>query len=160
MRERGVAVIAAVCFCVAFSCVAAVAQDRPLVGGYKEVKTDDPGVLAAAEFAVSARKEQAGGPLSLVSIKGAETQVVQGRNYRLCLEVKAADETDAGVETQDVQAVVYQSLKNEYRLTSWEEKDCGGSNSNHASSFTRFAQRDRHLDSFIGGREPLPADSI
>ena len=136
MGKRWMAVTAAVGLCVAFSCVAAVAQERPIVGGYKEAKKDDPAVVAAAEFAVGARQEQAGGPLSLVSIMSAERQVVQGMNYRLCLEVKAGEETDAGVESQSVQAVVYQNLKREYSLTSWEEKHCGGEHSeeSHASS--------------------------
>ncbi len=146
MRKRGMTVIAAVCFCVAFSCVAAMAQNRPIVGGYKEAKVDDPAVVAAAEFAVEARKEQAGGPLSLVAIKSAEYQVVQGMNYRLCLEVKAGEETDADVEPQSVQVVVYQNLKREYSLTSWEEKHCGGGHSeeNHASSVrTRKSDEER-----------------
>jgi Aspartic acid proteinase inhibitor len=101
----------------------------PVVGGYSKVATDDSGVVSAAEFAVSARKEQEGGPLSLVSIERAERQSVAGTNYRLCLQVKAADEDDAGVEAQNVEVVVFEKLPrapgNKYKLTSWKEKDCG-----------------------------------
>jgi hypothetical protein len=115
-------------------------EEGPMVGGYKKVATDDPEVVAAAEFAVSARKEKQGGPLSLVSIKRAERQVVAGMNYSLCLEVKAADETDADAETQEVRVVVWNKLtrrgeKKKYELTSWKEANCGESDSdgNHAT---------------------------
>jgi hypothetical protein len=60
-------------------------------------------------------------------------------NYKLCMEVKAADETDAGVEPQEVQAVVWNKLTRrgepkKYELTSWKEGDCDGaaSEGNHA----------------------------
>jgi hypothetical protein len=140
---------------IAFGCATVgLGQGRPIVGGYKEAATDDAEVVAAAEFAVSARKEQEGGPLSLVSIKRAERQVVQGTNFRLCLEVKAADETDAGVDSQDVRAVVWQKLtrpgaEKQYQLTSWEEADCGGGDSEQ-----------NHAASFAGTRESSPPDSI
>jgi Aspartic acid proteinase inhibitor len=118
---------------IMFGCATVGLAQR--VGGWKTAEPGDADVQAAAEFAVSAQKEKQDGPLSLVSIKQAERQSVAGVNYRLCLEVKAADETDAGVESQTVQAVVFRSLQNEYRLTSWAESDCGGSDSegNHAT---------------------------
>ena len=100
-------------------------QGRPIVGGYKEVATDDAEVQAAAEFAVSEqKKKQDDDSLTLVSIEHAERQVVAGTNYRLCLKVKAADEDDAGVEPQDVKVVVFKSLKQEYSLKSWDEENC------------------------------------
>lgn len=96
----------------------ATAQIR--TGGYKSVATDDARVVAAAEFAVSKREEthteQEG--LTLDSIDKAETQVVAGTNFRLCLTVKLED------ETQQVQVVVFQNLKQVYSLTSWTVKDC------------------------------------
>ena len=106
--------------------ITATAQIR--TGGYKSVATDNPRVVAAAEFAVSKRAEkhteQEG--LTLDSIDKAETQVVAGTNFRLCLTVKLED------ETQQVQVVVFQNLKQVYSLTSWTVKDCGekGSASN------------------------------
>ncbi|HYJ46251.1 MAG TPA: cystatin domain-containing protein [Pyrinomonadaceae bacterium] len=112
----------------------------PIVGGYSKVATNNPAVEAAAEFAVSEQKRKQGGPLSLTEIKRAERQVVAGTNYRLCLNVKAGDEDDAGVEAWDVEAVVFEKLPrapgNKYKLTSWVKKDCGGSDSegNHATA--------------------------
>jgi hypothetical protein len=135
MRKRSRAVAAVLALSVALGC-AAVATAQIVVGGYKNIDkpAEDSEVVAAAEFAVAARKEKVGGPLSLVSISRAERQVVQGTNYRLCLEVKAADETDAGADTQQVRAVVWHKLTRpgqprEYQLTSWEEADCGGGES-------------------------------
>lgn len=127
---------------IVFGCAAVSfgQEEVQSVGGYSKVDTNNADVVAAAEFAVSARKEKTGGPLSLVSIKRAEHQVVAGINYRLCLEVKAGDETDAGVESQDVQVVVWNKLtrrgeKKKYELTSWHEANCSKNNSeqNHYS---------------------------
>ena len=136
MKKSSQVLMVLVALGIALGCATAGLAQR--VGGYKKVATDDPGVQAAAEFAVGAQKEKQDGPLSLVAIKQAERQTVAGVNYRLCLEVEAADETDAGVESQDVQAVVYRNLQNEHRLMSWQEAECGGNDSegNHALSLT------------------------
>lgn len=137
MRKSMHAMMVLVALVITIGCASVGFGQR--VGGYSKVAADDPGVVAAAEFAVSAQKEKTGGPLSLVSIKHAERQVVAGMNYKLCLEVKAADETDAGVEPQDVQAVVWNKLTRrgepkKYELTSWKEGDCDkdASAGNHA----------------------------
>jgi len=133
MRKSVHLVMVLVALGVLFGCASAsFGQDnkRPhIVGGYSKVATDKAEVIAAADFAVSARKEQQGGPLSLVSIEQAERQVVAGTNYRLCLQVKPADEDDAGVEAQMVEVVVFEKLPrapgDKYKLTSWTEKNCG-----------------------------------
>lgn len=88
------------------------------LGGYKEASTTDERVVAAAEFAVGKQEEEEEG-LTLVSIEHAQTQVVAGINYKLCLKVKLGD------ETQEVMAIVYQKGKEEYQLTSWKVEDCG-----------------------------------
>ena len=133
MRKIVRAVMTAIVLCAAFG--SAIVAEAQIGGGYKPVATDNAEVVEAADFAVDAQKEKEGGPISLVSIKHAERQVVQGTNFRLCLEVKMADEDDAGVEPQDVKVVVYRNLQKEFSLTSWQESDCGGDHSeeNHAS---------------------------
>ena len=148
MKKSSQVLLVLVALGIIMGCATVSLGQVPRVGGYSETATDDPEVQQAAEFAVSAQKEKQDGPLSLVSIKRAERQTVAGVNYRLCLEVKAADETDAGVESQHVQAVVYRNLKNEYRLTSWQEADCGGGDSegNHASSLTGFTGQPKPVD--------------
>ena len=146
MRRRLTAFTAAAGLCVVFSCAAAAVAQQ--VGGYRAADAADPEVVAAAEFAVGAQKEKQGGPRSLVSVSHAEIQVVAGRNYRLCLEVKAADETDAEVESETGQAVVYQNLQRAYSLKSWAAADCAGGHSegHHASAFAaRPADRPRSL---------------
>jgi len=135
MKKSLRASMAALALSLAFGSVI-VAEAQIRVGGYKAADTNDAEVVEAAEFAVEARKENEGGPLSLVSIKRAERQSVAGVNYRLCLEVKAADETDAGEDSQHVSAVVFRSLQKKFTLRSWEDADCGetGSEGNHSSA--------------------------
>src|ERR1051326_6292054 len=87
-----------VCVCVV------VGAARQRVGGYKEVATDDPEVVAAAKFAVGAQGEKQNATIKLVSVEHAESQVVAGINYRLCLKVQAGDSDDDA--TQEVKTVV------------------------------------------------------
>lgn len=156
MRKRLRVVIASLALCLAFGCVnLAGAQIR--TGGYKEISRDNPDVEAAANFAVAEQGRKEETSFTLVSIEHAESQVVAGVNYRLCLKVS----TDSDDEPQGVKVVVYRNLKKEYSLTSWEEADCGESNSqeNHAS-LAGLTHQDKYADSSIGPREEARADSI
>src|SRR5215204_3504310 len=101
------------------SASAVSAQDAPVAGGYSERPAKDPGVAAAAAFAVRERGRQTGRRVTLLSIRRAETQVVAGLNYRLLLNVKE------GRETRNVTAVVYQNLSRRLSLTSWEPAPAG-----------------------------------
>jgi hypothetical protein len=98
---------------------AAAAQDIPVAGGYSGRATNDPGVAAAAAFAVRERGRVTGRRLTLVSIRRAEAQVVAGMNYRLLLSVRD------GREVSDVTAVVYRNLRRRLSLTSWEPAPAG-----------------------------------
>jgi len=98
-----------------------------ILGGYKTASTSDERVVAAAEFAVGQKAEEQEG-LTLDSIEKAETQTVAGTNYRLCLKVSLED------ETQEVKAVVFQNLKQEYSLTSWVVEDCAESESSESNN--------------------------
>jgi uncharacterized alpha/beta hydrolase family protein len=93
-------------------------QPTPQVGGYQETPKDDPATVAAAKFAVSERQTKEGGTMSLVSVKRAETQLVAGVNYWLCLKVKVNG------KSQKVTAVVNKTLTDTYSLTSWESGGC------------------------------------
>ena len=114
-----------------FGCVNSVQAQR--AGGYENASVKDAEVVAAANFAVSEKGRKAGTSIKLVSIERAETQVVAGTNYRLCLKVKIDD------ETKDVKAMVYRNLSKSYLLTSWEEASCSKSASivNPATRHTR-----------------------
>lgn len=106
---------------VFFAC--ATTSFAQMVGGYKSAPVDDEAVVAAADFAVSDHSEKNEVSLIVVNILKAERQVVQGTNYRMCIEVKVADEDNE--ETQFVLAVVYQDLKRSYKLSSWKPDACG-----------------------------------
>ena len=91
---------------------------QPQVGGYQAAPKADPAVVAAAKAAVSERQQKEGGDLTLVSIKRAETQLVAGINYRLCLKVKAKD------KSQTVTVIINKTLDDKYSITSWETGGC------------------------------------
>lgn len=117
-----------------FTCaVVASAQERPILGGYKAAKVDNPEVVAAAEWAVGEQGRKQEMTVSLVSIERAETQVVaRSKNFRLCLKVMfKAEGEDEDVE-QMVKVVVNTNLQQESSLTSWAEEECAGSESNES----------------------------
>ena len=62
------------------------------VGGYKEIPKTDAGAASAAAFAVSAEAEKKNAKIELVTVEHAESQVVAGTNYRLCLKVTTSGE--------------------------------------------------------------------
>jgi Aspartic acid proteinase inhibitor/Sporulation and spore germination len=91
-----------------------LAQDAPIAGGYGERRVNDPGVRAAAAFAVRERARQTRRRVTLISIVSAESQVVAGTNYRLVMNVRE------GGEVGSVTVVVFQNLRRGLSLTSWE----------------------------------------
>ncbi|MEP6945600.1 MAG: cystatin domain-containing protein [Acidobacteriota bacterium] len=99
-----------------------IAGSAQMVGGYKQIAKTDADAHAAAVFAVGAEGQKDGLSIELMSVQQAERQVVAGTNYRLCLSVTAGSEASMTVRT-----VVYRDLKGKYKLTSWTEEDCGGS---------------------------------
>lgn len=106
---------------VVFAC--ADTSFAQMVGGFKVASVDDAAVVAAAEFAVSDHSEKNDVSLYVVEIKKAEYQVVQGKNYRMCVEVGLADEGNEDL-TQFVLVTVYQDLKRNYKVTSWKPDGC------------------------------------
>ena len=91
------------------------------VGAISPVVATKPEVVAAANFAVKEEEKvlrnEKKGLLSLVTILGAEEQVVAGMNYRLKLKV-----TLDGQEKTAVAVVWWQAWneKTPYTLTSWD----------------------------------------
>ena len=105
--------------CAAFGSGAeALAQQPPIVGNYREASTTDREVILAAQFAVRKEMLKQSTRISLSSVERAETQVVAGINYRLCLKVKKKG------KIQDVKVVVYQDPKQKYALSSWRMEGC------------------------------------
>ena len=98
------------------------------VGGYKSISRTDAGALAAAEFAVDAQAERKGLSIELINVEKAESQVVAGTNYRLCLKVTTSGADDEADVTITVRVIVSRNLKGAYSLTSWMEEDCAPDN--------------------------------
>jgi cystatin-C len=96
------------------------------VGGYKKIARSDAGAASAAAFAIRAQAEKTKATIELVSVENAESQVVAGTNYRLCLKVTTSGEENEADVTITVKVVVYRNLKAQYSLTSWTEEDCAG----------------------------------
>jgi len=98
------------------------------LGGYREIDKSDEGAAAAAEFAVKAESETKEMTYKLVSVEHAESQVVAGINYRLCLKVGYHKQDDDVDTTEFVRVVVNRNLQNQHSLTSWTEENCGSDN--------------------------------
>src|SRR5581483_7469848 len=117
------------------------------MGGYREIDKSDEGAAAAAEFAVkevSAKKEIT---YKLIEIEKAESQVVAGINYRLCLKIGYHKADDDATET--IRVAVYRSLQNQYSLTSWAEEDCAdGEAVQNRSRYLAF--KGQALSGFVG----------
>ena len=94
-------------------------------GGYREIDKTDAGVVTAADFAVKTHSEQKEMTYRLESIEHAESQVVAGINYRLCLKVGYHKQDDDVDTTEFVRVVVNRNLQNQYQLVSWTEENCG-----------------------------------
>lgn len=94
------------------------AQEPPVAGGYQEASRTDLSVISAAKFALKEWRRRKRARVSLISIERAETQVVAGVNYRLCLRVKTRG------KIRSVRTVVYQNLQQKYSLSNWEEGAC------------------------------------
>lgn len=120
MKRNSIAVLVAIVFALVGS-VMVLAQKT---GGYREIDKADEGAAAAAEFAVKDQSEKKELAYKLVSVEKAETQVVAGMNYRLCLKVSYTKQGEESETTEFVQVVVFRSLQKEYSLTSWSEEAC------------------------------------
>jgi hypothetical protein len=82
-------------------------------GGFTEVSVDDPGVKAAAKFALEERTKTEP-KLALDKITKASRQVVAGQNYDLTLSVTV------GTEKKTAMVRVWAKLDKTYELSSWE----------------------------------------
>jgi len=88
----------------------------PIAGGFAGVAVDDPGVKAAAAYAISV----AAPPAKLKEIVAARQQVVAGMNYSLCLRV-VSPKFGLFKHGHLVAAKIYHDLQDHYEVTSWED---------------------------------------
>ncbi|MDB5035125.1 MAG: cysteine proteinase inhibitor 5-like [Chlorobi bacterium] len=93
-----------------------MAAARPVhaqvAGGWSNAPVRDPGVVAAARFAVEEHGRQE--PVTLKKIVRARQQVVAGTNYEVTLLVKR------GKGSRKAVAVVWHKTDDTYNLTSWK----------------------------------------
>ena len=122
MNKRMYALLVLLLLAIGLDGVGASAQRT---GGYREIDKSDEGAAAAAEVAVKSESEKKEMTYKLVSIEHAESQVVAGTNYRLCLKVGYRKQDDDVDTTEFVRVVVNRNLQNQYSLTSWTEENCG-----------------------------------
>ncbi len=115
-------IVLAFAFSILLLTTAASAQ---MVGGYKTMATTDAEAEAAANFAVAEKAKKDKLTISLMDIRQAEYQVVQGKNYRLCLKITTSGAPDEADVIITVRVIVYRDLKGKYSLSRWTEEDCG-----------------------------------
>ncbi len=113
-------------FCVLAAIAALSSAKAQMPGGWSNAPVKDKGVADAAQFAVAAQQQAMtaagkGKKLTLVKIVSAQRQVVQGINYKLTLQVRAAD----SVKTAEAVVWAQPWLKGDkqYKLTSWKFTD-------------------------------------
>jgi Aspartic acid proteinase inhibitor len=92
--------------------VAAQHAGAQVTGGWSKVSARDPGVVAAARFAVEERGRQQ--RVKLKKIVRARKQIVAGTNYEITLLVKR------GRASQRAVVVVWHKTDGTYEMTSWK----------------------------------------
>ncbi|PYS49508.1 MAG: hypothetical protein DMF68_09775 [Acidobacteria bacterium] len=102
--KKSLLITSLVTLSIVFSCaIAALSQGRPpIAGGYKEVPTDSEEVQEAAQFAVGAEAKKQDTEVKLLSVEHAESQVVAGMNFRMCLRVEIEDKANNVDVTQEM----------------------------------------------------------
>lgn len=107
---------------IIFGC-AGLAQAQ-IAGGYSITDIKSPDVIAAANYAVKRQAKKRGVKIKFMSINKAETQVVAGLNYRLCINVEVKAKGKKTYTPMFVQAIVFKNLEQKFSLTSWTEYGC------------------------------------
>lgn len=112
-------------FVAAVMCASEAYGQRPVLGGSKPTSVNGAEVKEAAAFAVETHAEKMEVSVELLEILTAESQVVAGVKYTMCLKVSSAGEGEEAAE-YFVMAVVSRDLKKNFKLISWSDSDCGG----------------------------------
>jgi hypothetical protein len=91
----------------------------PKVGGYRSISSANRDVRAAYAFAVKTQSATEKKRFAFVKVLKAESQVVAGTNYRICMLVREGKGRSKSVTT-----VVYRNLEGAWSLTQWVEGRC------------------------------------
>lgn len=106
-------------FCASASESRVSAQNEPIAGGYARLAVKSKDARTAADFAINAQSTADKKKYFFVKILKAETQVVAGLNYRVCMLVR-----ERKGRSKSVTAVVYKDLQNNLSLTAWKAGGC------------------------------------
>lgn len=103
-----------------FLAMASAATASPMiVGGYASIPAASQESVSAAKSSVAMKNALPDSrKVRLISIIKAESQVVAGMNFRLCLKVTQ------GKKAFRVRTVVYRDLSGALTLTEWTPKGC------------------------------------
>lgn len=96
-------------------------SEEQIAGGYVTRKTSDKAVVAAVKKGLALKNKEMKTAYKLGKINTAESQVVAGTNYKVCLSIYVLKKGKK--EMSNINAVIFQDLKNVYQVTSWEETD-------------------------------------
>jgi Cystatin domain len=108
----------------AFGSLSSAVSAQIKVGGFKEIAKNDVGALAAAKFAIAKKAKTDQSKIVLMSVEKAESQLVAGTNFRLCLVVEVEEKGENVRTDRQVLVQVYRNLKNVFTLSKWEETEC------------------------------------
>ena len=89
-----------------------------VTGGYGPISTTDPMVILAARYALISQNAQMSGKYTLKSINKAQSQVVAGINYHVCISLRRED------TIRTAEALVYQNLQRKWSVTRWAWNKC------------------------------------
>ena len=106
-------------FCASASGFRVTAQDESITGGYGTLSVKSKDARTAANFAINAQSTADKKKYYFVKLLKAETQLVAGLNYRICMLVR-----ERKGRSKSVTAVVYKDLKNNFSLTAWKAGGC------------------------------------
>ena len=95
--------------------VVAVAQ---VAGGYRQISTADPLVILAARYALMSQNTQLSGKYTLKSINKAQSQVVAGVNYHVCITLRRDD------TLRTAEAIVFHNPQRKWSVTRWTWNKC------------------------------------
>lgn len=115
MNQRRI-MTAVICALLSAISLPAAAQE----GGWSKAKTNNPEVVAAAKFAVTAAREKHE-KIVLRRIVEAKQQLVAGMNYWVRLQV--IDRSSGKAVRREAEAVVYRNLDDKQSLTSWKWRE-------------------------------------
>lgn len=124
MKKNLITLLFTAVFCLLTGTAAFAQQsmppDEPIAGGYISRKADEADVKLAVKKGLALKAKQTKFKYKLDKVYKAESQVVAGMNYRVCMSIYVPKKGEAN-EAFYVNAVIFKSLKGTYEITTWEE---------------------------------------